>query len=123
MKKILLVLAIPAVLVVVTACTTKTTSTNTAVNTAGTTNTSGPVQTSSVSIKNFAFSPATITVQPGTTVTWTNQDSATHTVNSTSFNSGNLSTGQTFTHAFTAAGTYNYTCGIHPSMQGTVIVQ
>jgi plastocyanin len=78
---------------------------------------------SAVSIQNFAFSPASLTIKAGTTVTWTNQDSATHTIKSSSFNSGSLSTGDKFQFTFTNPGTYSYSCGIHPSMQGTIIVQ
>lgn len=124
MKKVLFFLTIPAILIVLTACAAKTTTTNTTTsNTSGSVNTSGTAQNSNVTIKNFAFSPATITVKAGTTVVWTNEDSATHTVNSATFNSGNLGTGQTFSQTFSTPGTFNYSCGIHPSMKGVVIVQ
>jgi plastocyanin len=76
-----------------------------------------------VTIKNFAFSPASLTIKAGTTVTWTNQDSASHTISSASFSSGNLATGDKFQFTFTNPGTYAYSCGIHPSMQGTITVQ
>jgi len=76
-----------------------------------------------VTIQNFAFSPATLTIKAGTTVTWTNNDSATHTIKSNAFNSGNLTTGDKFQFTFSNPGTYAYSCGIHPSMQGTIIVQ
>lgn len=81
-----------------------------------------------VTMKNFAFNPATLTVKPGTVVTWVNQDSAPHTVVSdagdpAAFSSGQLSTGGTYTVTFTTTGTYGYHCTIHPSMTGTVIVQ
>ncbi|HEX7586010.1 MAG TPA: cupredoxin family copper-binding protein [Patescibacteria group bacterium] len=76
-----------------------------------------------ITIQNFAFNPTPLTIKTGTTVTWTNKDSVTHTVNSASFNSGNLANGDKFQFTFTSPGTYNYSCGIHPSMQGTIIVQ
>ena len=80
-----------------------------------------------VTIQNFAFSPATITVKPGTTVTWTNQDSASHTIMSdgtpAAFSSGTLANGATYQFTFTSPGTYPYHCTIHPSMTGTVVVQ
>jgi plastocyanin len=79
-----------------------------------------------VLIKNFAFSPSSLTVSVGTTVTWTNQDSASHTVTSDSgseLNSATLSTGQSFSHTFTQAGTFAYHCTIHPFMKATVTVQ
>ncbi len=79
----------------------------------------------SVSISGFAFSPASLTVSVGTTVTWTNNDSTTHTVTSDSgaFSSGNLANGKTYSYKFTTAGTYAYHCSIHSYMKGTVIVQ
>lgn len=85
-----------------------------------------PNNTNKVSIKNFAFSPAAITVKVGTTVTWTNNDSTTHTVTSTdspvSFDSGNLAPGKTYSFTFTKAGGYKYHCSIHTDMVGSVTV-
>ena len=92
---------------------------------------------SAVAIADFAFSPQTLTVPAGTTVTWTNNDGAPHTVTATdgpstsaqttgAFNSGNLGQGQTFSFTFDKAGTYYYDCTIHAaqaSMHGTVVVQ
>ena len=79
----------------------------------------------SVSISGFAFSPATLTVSVGTTVTWTNNDSTTHTVTSDSgaFSSGNLANGKIYSYTFTTAGTYAYHCAIHTYMKATIIVQ
>lgn len=76
-----------------------------------------------IAIKNFAFSPLNLTVATGTMVTWTNQDAAPHQIKSDAFNSTILNTGDTFSYTFTKAGTYNYSCSIHPSMLGTVTVQ
>lgn len=78
----------------------------------------------SVTIQNFAFQPATLDVAAGTTVTWTNQDSAQHTVTADdgSFGSDKLGTGSTFTHTFSAPGTYTYHCSIHASMKATITV-
>ena len=78
-----------------------------------------------VTIQNFAFSPQTITVAPGTTVIWTNKDSASHTVTSATGAwpaSGSLATNQTFSHTFAKAGTYPYRCAFHSSMTAKVIV-
>jgi plastocyanin len=85
-------------------------------------NTNNP---NSVSIKNMAFSPGSLTVATGTTVTWTNNDGITHTVTADdgSFNSGNLTPGMSFTHTFNAAGTVSYHCNIHPMMTGSVAVK
>jgi len=88
--------------------------------------TTGPdIKPVAVEIKGFAFSPATVNVSIGTTVTWTNNDSATHTVTSTTgaFESGNMSNGSTFSHTFTAVGDFEYHCSIHTSMVGHVIVK
>lgn len=77
-----------------------------------------------VSITNFAFAPASLTVPVGTTVTWTNKDEEPHTVSADdgSFRSQGLGTGSTFTFTFTKAGTFAYICTIHPFMHGTVVV-
>jgi plastocyanin len=88
--------------------------------------TTGPdFKPAAVDIKNLAFSPATLTVSIGTTVTWTNDDSMTHTVTSNSgvFDSGDLPQGKTFSFTFNTAGTFDYHCAIHPSMVGHIIVQ
>ena len=84
----------------------------------------GTVATTTVAIKNFAFSPATITVKSGATVVWTNDDSVDHTVSfqNNGISSADLGTNDTFSHTFTTPGTYNYLCTIHPFMHGTVIV-
>ncbi|MDO8751878.1 MAG: plastocyanin/azurin family copper-binding protein [Dehalococcoidia bacterium] len=81
-------------------------------------------QAKSVNIASFAFSPASLTVPVGTTVTWTNQDSVTHTVTADSgaFNSVGLAFGQSFSYTFTTPGTYAYHCTPHPNMKGTVTV-
>jgi plastocyanin len=80
----------------------------------------------SVTIQNFAFSPSSITVKKGTTVTWTNKDSAGHTVTETDSKSGptsgTLMNGQSYHFTFSTVGTFHYKCNIHPSMTGTVTV-
>ncbi len=77
-----------------------------------------------VSISNFSFQPAAITVAAGTTVTWTNFDGAPHTVSADngSFDSGTIGSGGSYSLTFTAPGTYTYHCNIHPSMTGVVYV-
>ena len=79
-----------------------------------------PVQ---VTLSGFAFSPSTVTVPVGTTITWTNKD-VTHTVSSRAglFESGNLPRGATFSHTFNQKGTFDYYCKIHPSITGKIIV-
>jgi len=84
-----------------------------------------PATPPTVHIKNFMFVPATITVAPGTTVTFVNDDEEPHTVtsNDKSFDSEGLDTNQKFTHTFAKAGTFMYFCEVHPYMHGTIIVK
>jgi plastocyanin len=79
---------------------------------------------STVEIKNFAFNPTSLTVSAGTTVTWTNNDAVAHTVTASdgSFDSGNLAPGDSWSHTFTAAGSFDYRCNYHPDMLAKVIV-
>ena len=81
------------------------------------------VDSNAVNIQNFAFNPGTMTVKKGTTVTWANNDSAQHQIKSTTFNSSQLSKGQSFSFTFNDAGTFDYSCAIHPSMLGKIIVE
>ena len=85
-----------------------------------------PVAGNAVAISGFAFSPASLTVKAGTTVTWTNKDSDAHTVTSQGtggpLGSAALSTGQSYSFTFTKPGTYAYLCTIHPFMTATVTV-
>jgi plastocyanin len=78
-----------------------------------------------VSAKNFMFTPASITVKAGTTVTWVNLDEEPHTVFSDAglFRSSALDTRERFSFKFEKAGTYHYLCTIHPRMLGTVVVE
>ena len=82
-------------------------------------------RTINVAIKSFKFVPADIMVNVGDTVTWTNEDSAAHTVESSddALASDELSRGDTYTFTFTKPGKHNYICGIHTSMRGSVTVQ
>ena len=83
-----------------------------------------PVAVNTVSIKNFAFVPASVTVKVGTTITWTNTDQEAHTVTAKNgaFTSPALSNGSTYHYTFTKPGTYDYLCTIHPFMTATVVV-
>jgi plastocyanin len=75
-------------------------------------------------ISDFKFSPATITIHVGDTITWTNVGPTEHTAtaNNGSFNTGILKKGASASHTFTQAGTFAYICTIHPFMHGTVVV-
>jgi plastocyanin len=79
-----------------------------------------------IEISNFAFSPSTLNVHVGDTVTWTNMDSVSHTITSDSgseLSSSPFGNGNTFSHTFATAGTFHYHCSIHTMMKGEVIVQ
>jgi plastocyanin len=75
-----------------------------------------------VDVKDDFFSPSTIDVAVGDTVTWDFTGNATHNVTGPGFDSGNLSKGKTFTHTFNKADTYSYVCTIHTGMTGKVKV-
>ena len=107
----------------------------------------GPPQ--AVTIKGFAFGPATVDITKGTTVTWTNQDTVPHTVTTgtapptfpplpsgespTPFpslssgdgrvNSGRIEPNGTFSFTFSQTGTFNYFCAVHPAMKATLTVR
>src|SRR6476660_7418910 len=77
-----------------------------------------------VSISDFKFNPATLTVPVGTTVTWTNQDGEPHTIAAKdgSFHSPGMDTHGTYSFTCSPPGSYDYVCSIHPFMTGTVVV-
>ena len=83
------------------------------------------VKGTAVEIKDFAFSPATLTVKVGDTVTWTNQDSVGHsaTADDGSFDTGILAQGESNTVTFTEAGTFAYHCTPHPNMTAMIVVE
>src|SRR6266478_3583140 len=78
-----------------------------------------------VIIDNFTFRPAKLSVPVGTKVTWINRDDVPHTATSTvkpkAFDSGTLDTDGRFSHVFTAPGTYEYYCAVHPRMTAQII--
>jgi len=81
-------------------------------------------QTREISIDNFTFTPARLTVPAGTKVVWVNHDDVPHTVvsNTRAFKSPALHTHDRFEHTFTTPGTYPYFCSIHPHMTAEIIV-
>ena len=89
-------------------------------------NGANPVKTTSVQIKNFAFSPTSIRINLGDTVTWTNNDGTPHTVTKDGGygpDSSSVSPGSTYTFTYTKKGTFSYHCSIHPDMTGKVVVE
>jgi plastocyanin len=78
-----------------------------------------------VSIQHHMYMPADVTVPAGTTVTWTNEDGAIHTVTSDAkgqFSSGWKTKGGRYSFTFARPGTYPYHCSLHKDMHGTVTV-
>jgi LPXTG-motif cell wall-anchored protein len=76
----------------------------------------------SVSIKDFSFAPKSISINVGDTVSWTNTGKQPHTATGSGFDTGTLKQGESASHTFNTAGTFNYICTIHPFMKGTVVV-
>jgi plastocyanin len=79
-----------------------------------------------VAIENFRFSPNTLTLSVGATVTWVNHDNVPHVVSSADNQfkkSTVLKSGHSFSHTFVTTGTYSYFCSIHPRMTGKIIVK
>jgi plastocyanin len=84
-----------------------------------------PVQDArSVDIGDNFFDPPDVAVEPGSTITWTNNGALPHTVTADdgSFDSGRLNPGDSYTVAFGGQGTVTYHCTIHPEMRGSVTV-
>ena len=78
-----------------------------------------------VSIANFTFTPAEITIAPGESVTWTNDDGAPHGLEYADGAQGTnlLLPGASFSRQFDRPGTYDYSCAVHPYMTGRVVVR
>ena len=124
---LLLRLAIPTVVAGITfvACASTAGSGSSA---APATSAAAAAKTATVTMKGFAFSPATLTIAKGTVVTFTNQDSTTHTVSSGAsrtkdgkFDQQVAGSNET-TITFDTAGTFAYFCSFHQSMVATVVV-
>jgi LPXTG-motif cell wall-anchored protein len=78
-----------------------------------------------VTISDFQFAPASVTVNVGDTVTWTNNGPTPHSATSSGgvWDTGIMDAGQSGSHTFTEAGTFAYICTPHPNMHGTIVVQ
>ncbi len=82
-----------------------------------------PKGAATVEISDFTFFPAEVILAKGGTVTWKQKDTEQHTVTGADFSSSKLSQGETFTHTFNEAGTFEYWCTIHASMRGKITVK
>jgi plastocyanin len=79
-----------------------------------------------ITIDNFTFNPKGLTVNTGTTITWSNKDDIPHGIASTNNafkKSKALDTDDSFSFTLTAPGTYQYFCYLHPQMTGTIVVE
>lgn len=89
-------------------------------------NVNQPGAVGTVNIKDMMFTPSQITVSKGATVTWTNNDTTSHTVVADLGNGPNsspIAPGGKYSYTFDQAGSYQYHCSIHPSMRGTIVVK
>src|SRR3954468_24297979 len=84
-----------------------------------------PVAAAEISIKRLQYLPAQVKVKVGEIVRWTNNDDRDHTVDASdgTFNSGKISSGESFDFKFLKKGKYSYGCDYHPRMKGIVIVE
>jgi plastocyanin len=87
--------------------------------------TSEPVATTEVAMaKSYRFDPKTIEVEAGQSVTWTNEDNFTHTVQVDGQEDHKVERGESVSLAFDKPGTYHYVCTLHSQdMEGEVIVR
>ena len=83
------------------------------------------IRAAAVTIASFMFTPATLTVKKGASVSFENKDNASHTVTADdgSFDGGTLAPGASKTLTFSKAGKFTYHCAFHPFMHGTIVVQ
>jgi plastocyanin len=78
-----------------------------------------------VVINGYEYNPSILTIAPGTTVTWMNEDETPHTVtdNGKIFRSAALDTGDRFSYTFAQSGEFTYYCTLHPMMIGKIVVR
>ena len=81
-----------------------------------------PKGSAAVQMRDFSFSPASVTVNVGDSVTWSNTGAEDHDAASSGFSTGTVPPGGSATETFSSAGTFSYVCSFHPQMKGTVNV-
>jgi len=84
---------------------------------------SGSSNTTEVRITDSGFTPADVSIKVGQMMTWANDGTTLHTVTWGDGDSGGIAQGDTYSHTFEQAGTYDYYCRYHPSAKGRVTVQ
>ena len=129
-RNLWLIIILSALFLLFTLVSCQTSTSQPAAETTGetvTTQTEGEVQ---IEMRNSRFSPGVVTINQGTTVTWVNEDPSSHTVTSGErdnesgiFDSGNISSGESFSYTFNDKGTFNYFCKLHSGMDGTIEVE
>lgn len=123
MKKIIIFTLLISNILILGSCWNSTSVQTTSIPTKTIERPSIPASQIKISIKNFTFDPADITIKAWTTVTWTNEDSAPHTTTSDGrFDSKSLSQWQSFSYTFDKTGNFDYICTFHPHMKGKIIV-
>ena len=125
MNRIIRFALMAAALTIATSCGSSN-STPTSPSNGGNNNTGTPITivSGALVLTTTAYNPNPLTITAGTTVTWTNKDSTTHTATSDSgvFN-GTVGPNQQFSFTFANKGTFTYHCSIHPGMVASVVVQ
>ncbi|TGC08904.1 cytochrome P460 family protein [Methanolobus halotolerans] len=82
-----------------------------------------PYREIDVDIRNYSFEPDSVNIYVGDTVTWTNRDSAVHTIDGGLFRSPPLGQGESFSYTFAREGRYSYMCTVHPyQTTGQIVV-
>jgi plastocyanin len=84
----------------------------------------GQPAAATVTITDAGFGPASVTINVGQSVTWTNTGSTAHSVtfNNQTFDTGRIEPGRSFTRTFIEAGPYAYHDGLHKELSGIVVV-
>lgn len=90
----------------------------------GNSNNNSGTAANTITMQSMSFSPSSLTVTAGTTVTWKNNDYTTHTATAddNSFNSGDVASGYSYSKVFSTKGTFPYHCVYHNTMKGTIVV-
>lgn len=81
------------------------------------------LETHVVAIQNKSFSPPTLTIKLHDQVEWQNKDTETFQIKGENWGNVPIEPGESFTRAFETAGTFSYSCALHPETTGTIIVE
>jgi plastocyanin len=125
LRNIFILIGITAMLILCGCSPAATTPIKTLPPTSSSTSAVSGTPVAAVNVSNFAFDPNVLKVAKGTTVSWTNKDSAAHTVTSDTkvFDSGNMAQGATYSFTFNDIGDFSYHCTYHSGMTAKISVQ